>query len=70
MQAYGLLSNNANAYLGAGQNMWNGTMGAYGNGVGMLNQNAMANAQGRGQLWGGLLQGLMGMGAAALTALR
>lgn len=63
---YGLLSQNAGQVLGAGSNMWGQAFGGQQNYMNMLNQMAQANAQGRGQMWGGLLQGGLGVLGSAL----
>lgn len=63
---YGLLSQNAGQVLGAGSNMWGQAFGGQQNYMNMLNQMAATNAQGRGQMWGGLLQGGLGVLGTAL----
>lgn len=67
MAALGLLSNNANSIMGMGGNMWNAAFAGQQNYMGQLNQAAQASAQGRGQLWGGLINGAFGLAGAALT---
>jgi hypothetical protein len=67
--AYGLMSQNAGQYLNAGSNMWGQGYGAQQNYMGGLNQMAQANAQGRSEFWGGLLQGGLGLAGTLLTGL-
>ena len=61
LQAYGLQSGNLGNILSLGGNMWGSAFGGAGQYGQMLNQNAMANAQGRGQFWGGLINGGLGL---------
>jgi len=58
---YGLLSGNAGQYINAGQGMFGAAFGGQQNYMNNLNQAAMQNAQGRGQMWGGLAQGGLGL---------
>lgn len=56
-----LLSGNAGQVLGAGTGMWNAAFGGQQNYMNMMNQAAQASAQGRGNMWGGFLQGGLGL---------
>lgn len=62
---YGLLSGNAAQVMGTGQQMWGTGYQAQQNYMANLNQAAQASAAGRGQMWGGLLQGALGLAGAA-----
>jgi len=58
---YGLLSGNAGQYINAGQGMFGAAFGGQQNYMNSMNQAAQASASGRGQMWGGLAQGGLGL---------
>lgn len=66
MAGYGMLSQNAGQLMNMGSNMWGQGFAGQQNYMNMLNQSAMQNAQGRGQMWGGLLQGGLGLAGTIL----
>lgn len=66
MAALSLLSNNAGQTMNMGSNMWGQAFTGQQNYMNSMNQAAQASAAGRGQMWGGLLQGTLGLLGAAV----